>query len=125
MQIEGIDHLVLTVRDVAVTEAFYTEVLGMRAELFGDGRHALRCGRQQINLHPTGNQFEPKAIRPVPGSADICLIASGTIEATLRHLRAVRIEAQAGPVPRTGALGPMTSIYLRDPDQNLVEIAHY
>ena len=125
MHVEGIDHLVLTVRDVTVTAEFYTQVLGMRTERFGDGRYALRCGRQKINLHPADNPFEPKALRPTPGSADICLIASGTVEATLLHLRAMGIQVEAGPLPRTGALGPTTSVYLRDPDHNLVEIAHY
>lgn len=124
MRLDRLDHLVLTVADVATTIAFYTHVLGMRAETF-EGRHALHFGRQKINLHEAGREFEPKALRPTPGSGDLCFIADGTLDAVQAHLDACHVRIEEGPVARTGALGYMRSVYLRDPDRNLVEIAVY
>ncbi len=123
MKIEGIDHLVLTVRDVEATCAFYTRVLGMRPIVFGQGRRALGFGRQKINLHEAGREFEPKAARPTPGSADVCFVTTERPARVVEHLRACGVPIVEGPVTRTGALGPIESVYLRDPDGNLVEIA--
>jgi len=123
--IEGVDHLVLTVASVERTVAFYTEVLGMRTERFGDGRWALHFGSQKFNLHEVGHEFEPKAGRPTPGSIDICLVSSTPLEGVVAALRDRRVPILEGPVDRTGARGPMRSVYLRDPDGNLVEICHY
>jgi catechol 2,3-dioxygenase-like lactoylglutathione lyase family enzyme len=120
-----LDHLVLTVASIDETVRFYTNVLGMTEVVFGNGRRALSFGQQKLNLHQAGHELEPMAARPTPGSADICLIAdadAATIAAWL-HERGVSVEE--GPVVRTGALGPMTSFYFRDPDRNLVELATY
>ncbi len=124
-RIGRLDHLVLTVADIDATVAFYERVLGMRRETFGQGRVALRFGRHKINLHRAGHEFEPKAARPTPGSADLCLVVNGSLDAALAHVRAQGVEIVEGPVARTGATGPITSIYLRDPDGNLVELASY
>jgi catechol 2,3-dioxygenase-like lactoylglutathione lyase family enzyme len=123
--IDRIDHFVLTVRDIAATADFYERVLGMRLVGFGDGRKALAFGRQKINLHEAGREFEPKAARPLPGSADFCLVAARPLEAVIAHLAACGVAIEEGPVPRTGATGPISSVYIRDPDGNLVEIASY
>lgn len=125
MQINRLDHLVLTVADLEATCAFYTRVLGLARVEFGSGRVALQCGEQKINLHQAGFEFEPKALRPTVGSADVCLIASDTIEAVVAAVVAAGGKIELGPVGRTGARGPITSIYLRDPDGNLVEVAVY
>lgn len=125
MQIDRIDHFVLTVRDIAATCDFYTRALGMTVETFGAGRTALRFGRQKINLHEAGREFEPKATHPTPGSGDFCVITTLPIEEVVAHLRAEGIEIEEMPSPRTGAVGPITSVYLRDPDGNLVEISTY
>jgi catechol 2,3-dioxygenase-like lactoylglutathione lyase family enzyme len=125
MQIERIDHLVLTVRDIEATCEFYTRVLGVQVVTFGDNRKALRFGQEKINLHQAGNEFEPKAARPTPGSADICFVTRLSPEQVIEHLRAENIEIIEGPAPRTGAFGEMVSVYLRDPDGNLIEISHY
>lgn len=125
-RITHLDHLVLTVADVAGTLAFYTDVLGMTAETFrpadGSTRHALKFGYQKINLHRQGHEFEPKAARPGPGTADLCFLSSQSLETWRRHLAACGISIESGPVRRTGATGPIDSIYLRDPDENLIEI---
>jgi len=123
--ISGLDHLVLTVADLDETARFYTEVLGMRAVTFGAGRRALRFGESKINLHQAGGEFEPHAHRPTPGSADLCFVTSSPLERVAAHLRKNGVEIEEGPVGRTGASGPITSIYIRDPDGNLVEIASY
>lgn len=123
--LDRIDHFVLTVADVTATAAFYERVLGMRVETFGAGRTALVFGRQKINLHQAGAEFTPHAAAPTPGAADFCLIAETPIDAVIAHLRALGVPIEDGPVARTGAEGPITSVYLRDPDQNLVEIAAY
>jgi len=124
MEIDRLDHLVLTVRDIAATVAFYTHVLGMEAVTFGEGRKALRFGQQKINLHVAGHEFNPYAAAPTPGSADLCLLTHIPIEDVITHLTGCGVQIELGPVSRTGALGPIYSIYLRDPDGNLIEIAN-
>jgi catechol 2,3-dioxygenase-like lactoylglutathione lyase family enzyme len=123
--ITGLDHLVLTVADLDRTIAFYQRVLGMRPVTFGQGRRALAFGPSKINLHQAGHEFTPRAAHPVPGSADLCLVTSTPLDEVVAHLGASGVPVEEGPVPRTGAQGPMTSVYLRDPDQNLIEIASY
>ena len=125
MRIDRLDHLVLTVADLDATVAFYTRVLGMEAVTFGAGRTALAFGRSKINLHRAGHEFEPKALRPTPGSADLCLIAAGPLDQVIEDLAAHGIPVEEGPVERTGATGPILSVYFRDPDQNLIEISTY
>ena len=125
MRIDRIDHLVLTVADLDRTVAFYTEVLGMTAETFGEGRTALTFGRQKINLHVAGAEFEPKAAHPGPGTADFCLITETPLDEVQDQLAASGVPIEVGPVTKQGALGPMRSVYLRDPDRNLVEISVY
>jgi catechol 2,3-dioxygenase-like lactoylglutathione lyase family enzyme len=125
MRIERLDHLVLTVRDIAATCAFYEKVLGMEVVTFGAGRKALAFGQQKFNLHEAGREFEPKADRPTPGSADLCLIAQGDLDTVIAHLKACAVPILEGPVQRTGALGPIRSVYFRDPDLNLIEVSTY
>jgi catechol 2,3-dioxygenase-like lactoylglutathione lyase family enzyme len=125
MQIERLDHWVLTVRDVDATVAFYERVLGMRAVTFGNGRRALAFGQQKINLHPAEAPLRPHAAQPTPGSGDLCLITRAPIEAVVAELENAGVAIEEGPVPRTGALGPITSVYFRDPDGNLIEISRY
>ena len=127
-----IDHVVLTCRDVAATIRFYTEVLGMREVTFGAGRKALAFGRQKINLHAAGQVGEGPAgtvaavaARPMPGSADLCLIVSEPPDVVVAHLAACGVPVETGPALRTGALGPIESVYVRDPDGNLVELSRY
>jgi catechol 2,3-dioxygenase-like lactoylglutathione lyase family enzyme len=122
VRIRSLDHLVLTVADPAATVAFY-ERLGMRREVFGDGRLALRFGEQKINLHRAGAEIEPHAEHPLAGSADICLLVDGPLGAVERELRAAGIAIELGPVDRTGAVSALRSLYLRDPDGNLVELS--
>ena len=121
----GIDHLVLTVADVERTVAFYRDVLGCVPITFGEGRRALAFGDQRINLHPAGREFEPKAARPTPGSGDLCFATASPIADVVAGLESRGVAIELGPVPRAGAQGPMTSVYLRDPDGNLLEIASY
>lgn len=125
--IDRIDHLVLTVRDLDAALRFYDRVLGARVvpPYKGKGPTAIAFGRQKINLHVAGREFEPKATLPTVGAGDFCLITEAAIEAVLRHLEACGVRVELGPVPRIGALGPMTSVYFRDPDGNLVEVAKY
>ena len=125
MQDDRIDHLVLTVADLDRTVGFYTQVLGMGVQTFGAGRTALTFGRQKINLHVAGAEFEPKAAAPGPGTADFCLITETPLDQVQRHLAASGVPVEVGPVTKQGALGPMRSLYVRDPDRNLVEIAVY
>jgi catechol 2,3-dioxygenase-like lactoylglutathione lyase family enzyme len=125
VRIDRLDHLVLTVADIDATVAFYEQVLGMRAVTFGDGRRALAFGTSKINLHQAGHEFEPKAARPTPGSADICLIAADPLDQVCADLAAHGVTIEEGPVARTGATGPIRSVYLRDPDNNLIEISNY
>jgi Glyoxalase/Bleomycin resistance protein/Dioxygenase superfamily len=98
-------------------------VLGPRLEAFGPGRIAFRFGDQKINLHEAGREFEPTAARPTPGALDLCFLAQGPLDAVVRRIEAAGIAIEAGPVPRTGATGPIRSVYVRDPDGNLIEIA--
>lgn len=121
--IERLDHLVLTVRDIEATCAFYADVLGMEIVTFGVGRKALRFGQQKINLHQAGQEFEPKAAQPMPGSADLCFLASVPLAEVAARLRSRNIPILEGPVLRTGALGPIESLYFRDPDGNLLEVS--
>jgi catechol 2,3-dioxygenase-like lactoylglutathione lyase family enzyme len=116
---------VLTVADTGATIAFYTSVLGMTEVTFGDGRKALAFGRSKLNLHQAGQEFEPKARRPTPGSADVCLITDDPITTVLAELAAAGVAVEEGPVSRTGATGQLTSCYLRDPDGNLIELSNY
>jgi catechol 2,3-dioxygenase-like lactoylglutathione lyase family enzyme len=125
MQIDRIDHLVLTVHDIAATCDFYSRVLGMRVVTFGDGRKALQFGQQKINLHQRGKEFEPRALQPTPGSADLCLVTQVPLREVKGHLRACGVAILEGPVKRTGAMGPIHSIYIRDPDGNLIEVSNY
>ncbi|PYM41590.1 MAG: hypothetical protein DME12_11000 [Candidatus Rokuibacteriota bacterium] len=123
MMLDRLDDLVLTVRDPAATCNFYRGVLGMEIVTYGQGRVALRFGSQKINLHPAGREFEPKAERPTPGSGDLCFLTDEPLEAWSTRLAEHGVPLLEGPVKRTGALGPIESIYLRDPDGNLLEIA--
>lgn len=125
MKIERLDHWVLTVRDVGATLAFYERVLGMQPITFGNGRHALSFGRQKINLHPVDALVRPHAARPTPGSGDLCLVTRTPIEEVITELENAGVAIEEGPAPRTGALGPITSVYFRDPDGNLIEVSHY
>lgn len=125
MRIDRLDHLVLTVADIRRTAEFYERVLGMQPVTFGDGRLALRFGKTKINLHQAGQEFEPKAARPTPGSADVCLIAAESLAEVCAHLAAQTVAIEEGPVTRTGATGMIRSVYIRDPDGNLIEISNY
>ena len=124
--VERLDHLVLTVASIEATVDFYESVLGMSAIRFGaDGsRVALRFGEQKINLHEVGREFEPKARRPTAGSGDLCFIVRD-FGAVAGHLAAMGVEIIEGPDQRSGALGPIQSIYFRDPDGNLIEVSSY
>ena len=123
--IERLDHLVLTVADIDVTVDFYERVLGMRHERFGVGRSALVFGQQKFNLHQAGREFEPKAARPTPGAIDLCLITQWSMAQVLEHLAGQGVSVEEGPVARTGAVGPIESVYFRDPDSNLIEVSRY
>ena len=122
--IDHLDHLVLTVADIDATIAFYTAALGMEVVTFGE-RRALRFGKQKINLHQAGKEFEPKAAHPTPGSGDLCFITKTPIEDVASHLKALHHSIEVGPVERDGAVGAIRSVYLRDPDFNLIEISNY
>lgn len=124
MYISHLDHLVLTVADIEATVDFYTRVLGMQAVTFGEGRKALAFGNQKINLHQAGREFEPKAKRPTPGAADLCFIVATPLDRVIAHLEAQDVAIVEGPVQRTGATGPIRSVYLRDPDRNLIELSN-
>jgi catechol 2,3-dioxygenase-like lactoylglutathione lyase family enzyme len=121
--IDHLDHLVLTTCDEAACVRFYVDVLGMRLETFGEGRKAFRFGSQKINLHVKGREFEPKAHTPVPGALDLCFIASVPLDTVIARLGALGVPIIEGPVMRTGASSRIRSIYLRDPDLNLIEVS--
>ena len=125
MRVDRLDHLVLTVASIEATVEFYTRVLGMGVVTFGPGRTALTFGISKINLHQAGREFEPKARRPTPGSADVCLIVDDDITEVLAQLAAAGVPVEEGPVERTGATGSIVSCYLRDPDDNLIELSNY
>jgi catechol 2,3-dioxygenase-like lactoylglutathione lyase family enzyme len=121
--IDHLDHLVLTTADEAACVQFYVDVLGLSLERFGEGRIAFRFGQQKINLHVKGHEFEPKAKLPTPGSLDLCFIASLPLDDVILHLKEKRVPIVEGPVIRTGATSKIRSVYVRDPDLNLIEIA--
>ncbi|KAJ5216957.1 hypothetical protein N7468_009965 [Penicillium chermesinum] len=131
--VKSLDHLVLTVRSIPDTIAFYTTHLGMRHEVFVSPanravqRHALIFGSQKINLHQSGNEFEPKAQSVQPGSADLCFLTDESVEKVLEAFREANIEVLEGAtiVDRIGAVGPLKSVYVRDPDGNLIEVSNY
>ena len=123
MTIDSLDHLVLTVTDLDATCDFYTK-LGMKVVTFGGGRTALAFGTQKINLHQVGHEFEPKASCPMPGSADLCFLTRTPLSEIIGQLNALQVTIIEGPVQRTGATGPIESVYVRDPDGNLIEIAN-
>jgi len=125
INLDRLDHLVLTVRDVDATCAFYENVLGMTRRSFGPGRVALHYGGQKINLHPHPSPIDPKASVPSPGSADLCFVAATPIAEVAAHLEACNVSVEEGPRDTVGALGPMTSVYFRDPDSNLIEVSNY
>lgn len=122
--IDHLDHLVLTVKDIDVTCDFYADVLGMEVTTFAGSRIALKFGSQKINLHQVGHEFEPKAASPTPGSADLCFISNQPLEKFIMHLHDQQIDIEAGPIQRTGATQPILSVYIRDPDGNLLEISN-
>ena len=123
----ALDHLVLTVADISATVAFYRDVLGMQVQTFtpadGSTRTALTFGTQKINLHPAARPFDPKARHPAPGSADLCFLTDTPLEGWQAHFATQGVTVIAGPVNRTGAMGPIRSLYVRDPDGNLIEVA--
>lgn len=127
MNIIGLDHFVLTVNDIDKTIEFYTTVLGFKPEKFvseGVERSSLKFGQQKINLHQAGNEFKPGADRALPGTGDFCLITDTPVEGIARDLEGLGVEVLLGPLGRTGATGHLHSIYIRDPDKNLIEIAN-
>jgi catechol 2,3-dioxygenase-like lactoylglutathione lyase family enzyme len=125
MKIDRIDHIVLTAFDVDRTIDFYSRVMGMEPITFAGGRRGLSFGRQKINLHQAGREFEPKALKPAPGSLDLCFITETPLDDVIARLKANAVVIVDGPVQKTGALGPMMSVYFRDPDGNLIEVSNY
>jgi catechol 2,3-dioxygenase-like lactoylglutathione lyase family enzyme len=123
--IDRLDHLVLTVADIDATCAFYGRVLGMERVSFAGGRTALSFGNQKINLHPAGNEYDPKAQSPMPGSGDLCFITETPLDTVMAHLVDCGVEIIEGPAMKTGAVGPIRSVYFRDPDGNLIEVSNY
>ena len=125
MRVDRIDHVVLTVRDIPATCEFYTRVLGMQVVTFGEGRKALTFGRQKINLRPAVEEAALIAANPTPGSEDLCFVSDLPLQAVKQHIESCGVKVIEGPVHRNGAVGMMESIYFRDPDGNLIEIANY
>ena len=123
--IDRLDHVVFTVASIERTLDFYRRVLGMEPVTFAGGRRGLAFGRQKINLHEVGKEFTPRAHRALAGTADLCLIAAVPLDQVVAHLKAEGIAIEQGPVPKSGATGPITSIYFRDPDLNLIEVSTY
>jgi catechol 2,3-dioxygenase-like lactoylglutathione lyase family enzyme len=123
--IDHIDHVVLTTRDLDGCIRFYTEILGMKLERFSENRLALKFGTQKINLHEWGKEFTPRAHVAVPGSLDLCFIASTSLDEVIQKLKKNNVPILEGPVAKTGAKGPIRSVYVRDPDLNLIEISVY
>lgn len=121
--IDGLDHVVLTVGSVDRTVDFYTRILGMRVERQAGRPTALHFGSQKFNIHQAGREFEPKALNPTPGGGDFCLLTRSPSAEVARRLERLGVTIELGPVARDGACGPMTSVYFRDPDDNLVEVA--
>lgn len=125
MKIDRLDHLVLTVASIERSCEFYQRVMGFEVVTFLGGRKALQFGQQKINLHEVGKEFDPKALKPTAGSGDLCFIASTPLDVVIKELQAADVDIEIGPVDRTGAIGAIRSVYLRDPDQNLIEISNY
>ena len=125
MKTNRLDHLVLTVENIDATVDFYQRVMGMEKVTFGGGRVALAFGNQKINLHQSGKEFEPKATRVQPGSADLCFILETPVEQAVDRLQELGVPVIEGPVGRTGATGNILSVYFRDPDGNLIEVSNY
>uniref|UniRef100_F6WBN7 Glyoxalase domain-containing protein 5 n=1 Tax=Ornithorhynchus anatinus TaxID=9258 RepID=F6WBN7_ORNAN len=123
--IQRMDHLVMTVKNLEDTIAFYSKVLGTEVMTFKGNRKALSFGNQKFNLHEAGKEFEPKAHNPVPGSIDVCLITETPLDVVMEHLKACDVPVEEGPVSRTGAVGQILSVYFRDPDGNLIEVSNY
>jgi catechol 2,3-dioxygenase-like lactoylglutathione lyase family enzyme len=124
MHIDALDHVVLTVRDLEKTCEFYSRILGMQVVEFQGGRKALQFGEQKFNLHQAGKEFEPKATLPTPGSMDLCLLTSVPLNDVIEHLRLNEVTVVEGPVHKMGAVGPLLSVYMRDPDGNLIEVSN-
>lgn len=125
MKLRGIDHIVLTVASIETSVHFYCDILGFEEVTFGGGRKAVKGGSQKINLHRAGHELLPHADLPTPGSGDLCLAYEGDIDAIAESLRKAGVAIEEGPVDRTGAMGPIRSVYIRDPDQNLIELSVY
>lgn len=125
IKISHLDHLVLTVSDIDKTVDFYTKVLGMKKEIFKGSRVALKFGNQKINLHKLGAEFEPKAFNVKDGSADLCFIINTPLNEAKNYIESMGIKIEEGIVSRTGARGEIESVYLRDPDKNLIELSNY
>lgn len=124
MRVTGLDHVVLTVRNLRVTLAWYERVFGLEPVAFGEGRHLLRFGSQALKLHEAGREFLPHAERPTPGSADLCFMTDVPLTVVLEHLAACGVTIEEGPTERMGGGGPIRSVYVRDPDGNMVEVAN-
>lgn len=124
-KIDRLDHLVLTVQDIDATCEFYTRAMGMEVVTFAGDRKALTFGCQKINLHQVGNELDPHASHPQSGSGDICLITTTPIDDVIQHLNNQGVGIVEGPVMRTGAVGDIRSVYIMDPDHNLIEISNY
>jgi catechol 2,3-dioxygenase-like lactoylglutathione lyase family enzyme len=122
--LDQLDHLVLTVANIDASIDFYTEVLGMDSITL-DGRKALTFGTQTLKLHQRGHEFKPHAAHPTPGSADLCFVTNASLDEVIRYVTELRVHIEAGPVERNGAMGKIRSVYIRDPDRNLIEIANY
>ena len=125
MNITSLDHLVLTVVDIDIIADFYVNILGMEKQVFGDNRIALKFGNQKINLHLLGSEFEPKAFNVKDGSADLCFIINTPLNEAKKHIESLGVKIEEGIVSRTGAMGEIESIYLRDTDKNLIELSNY
>jgi catechol 2,3-dioxygenase-like lactoylglutathione lyase family enzyme len=125
LRIDRIDHIVITAFDVERTLDFYSKVMGMEPITFAGGRRGLAFGKQKINLHQSGREFEPKALKPTPGSMDLCFITETPLVEVISHLKSHGVAIAQGPVEKTGAQGPMMSVYFRDPDGNLIEVSNY
>lgn len=124
MQIDSIDHIVLTVKDIEKSVAFYTSVFGMQMRMFGEERVALFFGKQKINLHKVGEELLPHAQHPTSGSTDICLLTNTLLKEAMQEVSKHNIPIEEGPLQRSGAQGDILSFYIRDPDGNLIEIAN-
>ncbi|XP_052600334.1 glyoxalase domain-containing protein 5 [Peromyscus californicus insignis] len=123
--IQRLDHIVMTVKNIEDTTMFYSKILGLKVTTFKGDRKALCFGDQKFNLHEVGKEFDPKAAHPIPGSLDVCLITEAPLEEVMKRLKAFDVPIEEGPVSRTGAKGPIMSIYFRDPDRNLIEVSNY